>query len=856
MAADPPKVFISYSHDTAEHTRRVRALADRLRVDGIEAWIDQYVQDPDEGWIRWMRQKVKQADKVLLAFTEAYQRRFEGDEIKGQGLGATFEGVIVTQALYESGGRNAKFRPAVFEVADERFISDELRQFNHYRVDTPEGYEKLLRWLHGQGEIPPPIGPKPPGRPMDAAEKGQLGLLRRRVEWAWVKEVLEKSLFDQALVELGMESRADALDQPWERVVELSDHTRRPLPPQTRVWDVYQECGNALLILGEPGSGKTTTLLELARSLVAAAEANAYEPVPVVLNLSTWANKRLPLARWAAEELRARYQVPLAKGRQWLAQGRLILLLDGLDEVPEPHRAACLQAVKAYLPLPGLVVCSRLEEYLALPARLNLSAAVCLQPLSHEQVDEWLTRAGLTSLQEVIRKNAGWRELLKTPLMLSVACLAFAGSGADLLAADTRLLQSLEESRAALFERYIDRMFVHRARGGQPWSRETILRWLGWLARSTLERSQTALLVENLQPNLLPGRWRWAYVVASRLLVVLVCVAAYNPIPNLYLARVLTFTLLFGTAIIVFDGLALCNLMPVPKSVLTKKSLSLVTQFGGFLTLLLVFCVPLKHYFDLAPTETVSILGRSLNLGLRGTPTLLGMASSGLICWIVVGMGAGLRLADSDIQPLAGIAWSVKKALKWALIASVLGCVILFIWALAVFGWSYNEAPPNVTVIGGQNVSRAALVIGEAIFGALLGCVSGFAFGGWTPRLLGKVALSPNQGVHSSLVFSLRMGLMSLGLCAPAWILSSGFGIELMGQVVPLLVLGFGGQDVIRHGVLRVLLAYRNYAPLNYVRFLNHAVDLALLQRSGGAYLFIHRTFQEHLAAMQFSGLR
>jgi hypothetical protein len=99
MAFDSPEVLISYSHDSAEHTRRVRALADRLRADGVETWIDQYTQDPNEGWIRWMRQKVKQADKVLLAFTGTYQRRFEGEEEEGKGLGATFEGVIVTQAL-------------------------------------------------------------------------------------------------------------------------------------------------------------------------------------------------------------------------------------------------------------------------------------------------------------------------------------------------------------------------------------------------------------------------------------------------------------------------------------------------------------------------------------------------------------------------------------------------------------------------------------------------------------------------------------------------------------------------------------------------------------------------------------
>src|SRR5271165_5854639 len=149
-------VFISYSHDSVEHEQHVRALADQLRADGIEAWIDQYVPDPNEGWIKWMRDQVKQADKVLLIFTETYQRRFEGDDEEGKGLGATFEGVIVTQWLYESGGRNAKFRPVVFSEEDERFIPLELRRFNRYRVDTRDHYQNLLRWLHEAPRIVAP----------------------------------------------------------------------------------------------------------------------------------------------------------------------------------------------------------------------------------------------------------------------------------------------------------------------------------------------------------------------------------------------------------------------------------------------------------------------------------------------------------------------------------------------------------------------------------------------------------------------------------------------------------------------------------------------------------------------------
>jgi hypothetical protein len=161
------RVFISYSHDSTEHERRVRAFADQLRADGIDAWIDQYVQDPDEGWIKWMRTQVKQAEKVLLVFTETYQRRFEGDEEAGKGLGATFEGVIVTQSLYESGGRNAKFRPVVFREGDERFIPLELRRFNRYRADTPERYQNLLRWLHNAPRIVPPEVRQKPDLPTE-----------------------------------------------------------------------------------------------------------------------------------------------------------------------------------------------------------------------------------------------------------------------------------------------------------------------------------------------------------------------------------------------------------------------------------------------------------------------------------------------------------------------------------------------------------------------------------------------------------------------------------------------------------------------------------------------------------------
>ena len=97
-----------------------------------------------------------------MVITETYARRFFGHEAPGKGLGVTFEGIIISQALYESGIHNAKFRPVVFREEDEGFIPSELRRVNRYLVGTPEGDQKLLRWLHDKPEVELlPVGPKP-----------------------------------------------------------------------------------------------------------------------------------------------------------------------------------------------------------------------------------------------------------------------------------------------------------------------------------------------------------------------------------------------------------------------------------------------------------------------------------------------------------------------------------------------------------------------------------------------------------------------------------------------------------------------------------------------------------------------
>jgi nucleoside phosphorylase len=145
-----PRVFISYSHDSQEHKDRVLELADRLREDGIDCTIDQYEESPAEGWQRWMLNQVEEATFVLVACTEQYDRRFRGREAAGKGKGATWEGGVIIQELYDDQGQNAKFIPVTLAPEDANFIPSPLRGATSYRLNTADGYELLYRRLTNQ----------------------------------------------------------------------------------------------------------------------------------------------------------------------------------------------------------------------------------------------------------------------------------------------------------------------------------------------------------------------------------------------------------------------------------------------------------------------------------------------------------------------------------------------------------------------------------------------------------------------------------------------------------------------------------------------------------------------------------
>jgi hypothetical protein len=161
-----PTVFLSYTHDSAEHRRRVLDLAQRLREDGVDCTIDQFVNgSPSEGWPLWMERQIARAGFVLVACTATYLRRYQGEEEPGKGLGATWEAVLTRQELYEMAATNTKFVPILLEGASPADVPSPLRAHTWHHL--PSGYEGLLRYLTGQpAVVPRPLGAKktlPPG---------------------------------------------------------------------------------------------------------------------------------------------------------------------------------------------------------------------------------------------------------------------------------------------------------------------------------------------------------------------------------------------------------------------------------------------------------------------------------------------------------------------------------------------------------------------------------------------------------------------------------------------------------------------------------------------------------------------
>jgi transcriptional regulator with XRE-family HTH domain len=362
-------------------------------------------------------------------------------------------------------------------------------------------FEKTPQELGLQPERSPSTSDSASPHLLTKEEKNRERMLKR-VRLTWIEGVLEHSLHQAALIALGLQEQPDALDNPWHLTVQETNLPPRPLPPGTSIVEVYDQADGELLILGEPGGGKTTLLLELTRILLERADQDKTAPIPVVFHLSSWATKQLSLTEWLLEELITKYRVPRLVAQKWMTTDQLHLLLDGLDEVISARRSACVEAINVYRqehPHVPVVVCSRTTEYLEQTKRMILNIAVIVQSLTSDQIDDYLSSVGrpLEKIRKALEEDVDLQEMVKSPLMLSILTLTYQSQGKT--SEDFALTGSLEARRRQVFEQYTQRMLARRAQTSYP-ERQTI-RWLAFLARLMQQQHLTEVYLERIQPH-------------------------------------------------------------------------------------------------------------------------------------------------------------------------------------------------------------------------------------------------------------------------------------------------------------------------------------------------------------------
>lgn len=263
---------------------------------------------------------------------------------------------------------------------------------------------------------------------------------------------------------------------------ELEGMGQRLSAPQSVLKLVQENAG--LVIVGDPGAGKTTFLKYLTLQLALNQDVGLGQRLPILLPLSAYANELAKREIALPDFIPLYYQRLLGKKSLpietlldvALEQGQALLLLDGLDEVKErTQRDLVVKRVTAFFALQKergnkVVLTSRIVGYREVRPVADGLAECTLADFEAEEitqfVNQWTTaieraahgetetarRAATVereALLEALQHNRGVRRLAANPLLLTI------------LAVMKRQGVVLPERRVQLYEKYVQALLSH-----------------------------------------------------------------------------------------------------------------------------------------------------------------------------------------------------------------------------------------------------------------------------------------------------------------------------------------------------------------------------------------------------------
>ena len=341
---------------------------------------------------------------------------------------------------------------------------------------------------------------------------------------------LKQSLHNQVFIHLEMQQGSEQVKRPWDSEIKIGDQPTESLSETTDILQVFDRADVAgkLLILGAPGVGKTTTLLELAKEICERANEDSEFPIPVLVNLSSWKGASQLISDWLVGELKLKYGVKNEIGRKWVENSQLLPLLDGLDELDSSLHIPCVHALNQFINSTyrpsGIVVCSRQDEYSNFKTKLQLNGAVSLQALNTKQIQEYLSFISRQDIWNFIQTDPNLTELVRTPLFLSILVLIYK----QISIGELKSLSSRKESIKYLLNVYITRMLMRNSINNlelknRIYSQRKSENWLIWLAQEMQFRSRFEFLIEDIQPDLVALTAAQDKILSARVALILVC---------------------------------------------------------------------------------------------------------------------------------------------------------------------------------------------------------------------------------------------------------------------------------------------------------------------------------------------
>ncbi len=578
-----------------------------------------------------------------------------------------------------------------------------------------------------------------------------------------------------------------------------------------------------LVVLGEPGAGKTILVVRLLLALHARRTLGG--PVPVFLPLASWNPTDQDLYSWLEARLLLDHTGlaaphPDATGRghnraRALLASRLIMpILDGLDELPPALRATALATIGETLPDgQGLVLTCRKREFrwairpsYGIDSKLTGAAAVALRPLTPTAVTDYLqdTPGGLVAIarwDQIVASLTATpsppaARVLTTPLMASLAHTIYNPRRGEPLHGLPDPVELLNPTRfptpAAvrehLFDGFILAAYRHDPRHPQRWSADKAQRWLRFLARHLEHRLHGT-------PDL---AWWQLHTAVPRA----------------------SFGLVAGLGIGLGAGLVtgLVGLVAGPGGPVRGLALGLIL---GLLGPGLAFWLPGGPWDPMAPTEP--------SRGVRWQPRW-----SRLAWGLGLGSGGGSMFGfySSIMVQLTGVHMSVGVHV------SVGGRVLR-----------------NVFV--GVRVFAGGRVLGNTLVGGLVGVLVGVLVGGLLGGLTRVVAELRTATSPEVVLMRDRRAFDTL-VC----VVGLAFGLlgGLMFGLAPGLMLGLAVGLVVGSGVglsetawgwfamARLWLALSGKVPWRFMGFLADAHERGVLRQVGAVYQFRHIELQRRLA--------